>query len=149
MLREGSTDDDKTIFSKGNMSNMCTLRVQKTQSRSPKKGNKEGKENTSPLVTDRTRSMREGYVFTSICLFTAGWWWPTWTGGGGGGIPPWMADPPLRMAESPPIADRTWMAEPSFPLPAPPPHGQPAVGTHPTGMHSCVLYLTTFHNLDN
>ena len=81
------------------------------------------------LITDRIRSMGEGYVFTSICLstgetvcprgvFRGGWCCQRGVGVSGGCA---GESPILQKMRPPPIWE----------------YGQCTVGTHPIGMHSC------------
>ena len=83
------------------------------------------------IITDRIRSMGEGYAFTGICLFTvregAGAWLEGVVGClvGGGGVGAWSAGGGGGggcVVIHPPATSR---------------YGQPAVGTHPTEIHSC------------
>ena len=85
------------------------------------------------FVTDRIAYRTgEGNIFTGICLSTGGL--SVHVGGGGGCLPMEGGGLPLK-------GGGLYGAEPP-----PPPHlhlytpryCQPAVGTYPTGMHSCI-----------
>ena len=93
----------------------------------------------SLFFTARKRSLGQGNAFTTVCLFT-------W----GGGLP----NPPMQtpMDADPSDADTPGMKTPQDVVPSgmqtpgmqnpPRPHprsGQLAGGTHPTGMHTCVV----------
>ena len=89
----------------------------------------------------------EGYVFTPVCHFVHGGYLGLIRYTPPAGTPPWAGTPPGRHTPwqvpsgqvHPPARYTPWQCMLGY--------GQQAGGTHPTGMHSCFIYLFCFRLL--
>ena len=79
--------------------------------------------------TARKRSLGQGNIFAPVCQSVHGG--STWAG-----TPPPRAGTPTPQAGTP-----LWAGTPPLGRYNPPSDGQCAGGTHPTGMHSCLVML--------